>query len=141
MRRLPHVSLILGIVVFMAADDADQPILESGQYDFRLLMPTQAIEGNRDRTRAAKVKADKNKLTIDTVDGVGKPLTLRGLSSAKAVKFGITKAEGDSLISLHFVGKATSNTSAEGTITIFVDGLKRADGKWTLSKKAPEGKR
>lgn len=43
MRRLPHVLLILGIAVFMAADDADQPILESGQYDFRLLMPTQAI--------------------------------------------------------------------------------------------------
>ena len=42
---------------------------------------------------------------------------------ADAYKFGITNAEGDSLISIHFVGKATSNTSAEGTITIFVDGL------------------
>lgn len=127
----------VGVMFFVTlasaqGDDNISSALLPGKYSFRILTPSQAEDRNKDVTKPADVRIDKTSITIETQDGVGKPMTLQGLCTKSEIKFGLTSIERTSLVSLHFVGVPNSDSSAEGALAVFVDGKKMADSKWAL---------
>ncbi len=137
MVKFAATLISVGVIFFATpasaqGDDKASSALLPGKYSFRLLTPSQAEDRNKDVTKPANVSVEKTSITIDTQDGVGKPMTLQGISTKSEVKFGLTSIERTSIISLHFVGVPNSDVSAEGTFAVFVDGKKMADGKWAL---------
>ena len=86
---------------------AEDAVLEAGKY--HLTLKLQGVpEGQKAKSQAAQVsKIGEKTLVIDTVDGLGKPLQLKGIAAPGFVKFGVTKVEGKGLVTIHFLSDST----------------------------------
>ncbi len=134
-----YVTAVLMIILCACAREvsktASTPVLANGKYDLRLLVPDMA-KGKEDVTLPAVIKLDKETLTLEIRGMLGNKMTLKGFVRNGKIKFGMTEAERDDMISYHYVGKVENDKKAQGKLICIMNGEVGFDGTWILSKKA-----
>ncbi|MCA9079719.1 MAG: hypothetical protein KDA58_04130 [Planctomycetaceae bacterium] len=134
--RRPHLLLLIAATLLgtnSSSQAADGNQIATGRYELRLIIEDQANPENKDIRLPAKVVVDDAQVTIDTHGLAGNPVKLRGLQQSGTIKFGVTEPEDESLVTIIFTGAGMQDATAQGKLTILIDGDKKASGTWTLT--------
>jgi hypothetical protein len=130
----------MAISLAASAQDVGDVVLESGKYDFRLIIP-QMAKGKDDITLPAELELTTKGLVIKTHGMMGNKVTLKGILQRGNLKVGITDTERDNIISFHFIGKVNTKRNAQGKVYGFIDGKVAFDGDWILTKNEESDKK
>ena len=132
------MSILIACLLAGLASSQDQKgpegkILDSGNYDLRLMTPKMA-KGKKDVSLPAKVERVKKEFIIHLQGMAGNKITLRGIEDKGKIKVGMTAVERGTLISFHYVGKVETSAKASGVFHCFGDGETLFSGTWVLAK-------